>query len=209
MMRKTVIYLSVFLLGIGGLKVCAQQKTNTLTDQEVRDAVNLLLTTRNDFLSSVNGLSDQQLNFKASPEKWSIRECALHLAAAEKELWAMAEKNIMEKPNPELRSEIQFTDKDLIAAVEDRSHKSKTFAALEPTNSPYHTLSEALAAFKRDRQKLIDFTKSSKVDLRNHVLILPLGKYDAYQFILLIAAHSNRHTQQIIEVKNSPNFPKS
>jgi hypothetical protein len=45
--------------------------------------------------------------------------------------------------------------------------------------------------------------------LRNHVASSPIGTYDAYQLILLIGAHSNRHTQQIEEVKADPNFPKS
>jgi hypothetical protein len=31
---------------------------------------------------------------------------------------------------------------------------------------------------------------------------------DAYEFVLLIAAHSERHTKQINEVKLDPNFPK-
>jgi len=38
----------------------------------------------------------------------------------------------------------------------------------------------------------------------------PLGKkMDAYQWILFIAAHSERHTKQLLEVKADPNFPKS
>jgi hypothetical protein len=37
----------------------------------------------------------------------------------------------------------------------------------------------------------------------------PLGKkLDAYEWVLCIAAHSERHTQQINEVKSDPNFPK-
>jgi hypothetical protein len=34
-------------------------------------------------------------------------------------------------------------------------------------------------------------------------------KLDGYQFILLIAAHSERHTKQILEVKADPNYPKN
>jgi hypothetical protein len=35
-----------------------------------------------------------------------------------------------------------------------------------------------------------------------------LGPLDAYQWILLISAHSERHTKQIEEVKADPNFPE-
>jgi len=34
-------------------------------------------------------------------------------------------------------------------------------------------------------------------------------KLDAYEFVLLIAAHSERHTKQILEVKADPNYPKN
>jgi hypothetical protein len=36
----------------------------------------------------------------------------------------------------------------------------------------------------------------------------PMGKLDEYEFVLLVAAHSERHTKQINEVKADPNFPK-
>ena len=53
-----------------------------------------------------------------------------------------------------------------------------------------------------------DFLKST-TGLRDHVMDSPLGKLDGYQFVLLIAAHSERHTKQINEVKADPNFPKN
>jgi hypothetical protein len=33
-------------------------------------------------------------------------------------------------------------------------------------------------------------------------------KLDGYEWMLLIAAHSERHTKQILEVKADSNFPK-
>lgn len=177
----------------------AQEKT--LTPQEREKAIQLLMQTEAGVFDAVKGLTEAQLNYKPAADKWSVAECVKHIAAAEKELWAMAEPALSQAPNPEKRSEIRFTDEDLIKAVEDRTHKSKTFAALEPANSPYKTVPEALAAFKVNREKLIALVKNTQIDLRNHVVVLPVGTYDSYQFILLIAAHSNRHTQQIQEVK--------
>ena len=41
--------------------------------------------------------------------------------------------------------------------------------------------------------------------LRDHAVESPAGsKWDAYEFVLLIAAHSERHTNQIKEVKADP-----
>ena len=36
-----------------------------------------------------------------------------------------------------------------------------------------------------------------------------LGSIDAYDWILMLAAHTERHTAQIKEIKADPNFPKS
>jgi uncharacterized damage-inducible protein DinB len=181
---------------------------STLTPTERDYATKSLTETEAGVLASVKDLSDAQLKFKPSADKWSVEECVKHIATAEKTLWAMVEESLKKPANPEARKEIKFTDNDLVKAVEDRSHKSKTFAALEPANSNYASVTDALADFKKNREKLIAFVNTTKEDLRNHVSVLPIGTYDAYQFILLISAHSNRHTQQIDEVKTSVNFPK-
>ncbi|AYL96704.1 DinB family protein [Mucilaginibacter celer] len=183
--------------------------TAELTAKERADAIKLLTQTEAGVFDAVKDLNETQLNFKPAADKWSTGDCVKHIAAAEKTLWDMAEASLKQPANPEKRAEIKFSDEQLITAVEDRSHKSKTFAALEPANSPYKTEPEALAAFKENRAKLITFVGSTKLDLRNHVLVLPLGTYDAYQFILLIAAHTNRHTRQIDEVKADAGFPKN
>jgi hypothetical protein len=54
---------------------------------------------------------------------------------------------------------------------------------------------------------------NNTADLRAHASPAsesPFGKQmDAYEWILFIAAHSDRHTKQILEVKADPNFPKN
>ena len=182
---------------------------NELTAREREFAINFLTQTESGVFNSVKNLSEAQLNFKPAADKWSAEDCVKHIAVSEKNLWNMVETSLKQAANPEKREGIKFTDEQLISAVENRSHKSKTFAALEPVNSPYKTTAEALADFKENREKLIAFVKSTQDDLRNHVSVLPMGTYDAYQFILLISAHSNRHTQQIEEVKASTGFPKN
>lgn len=178
-----------------------------LTNRERAYAINFLKETEAGVFKAVKGLSEAQLNFKPAADRWSVLDCIKHIAAAE-ELWAMAQPTLNQPANPEKRAEIKITDEALVKAVEDRSHKTKTFAAIEPANSPYQTLEEALAGFKKNREILVAFVKNTKEDLRNHVLVLPVGTFDTYQYILLIAGHSNRHTQQIQEVMADLNFPK-
>ena len=67
---------------------------------------------------------------------------------------------------------------------------------------------DSLKHFTESRAKTLAFLKETK-GLRDHAIDSPLGKkLDAYQWVLFIAAHSERHTKQINEVKADPNFPK-
>jgi hypothetical protein len=51
--------------------------------------------------------------------------------------------------------------------------------------------------------------RDTQDDLRGHFFDHPVLKtLDTYQWILLLSAHSQRHTAQLNEVKANPNFPK-
>lgn len=77
------------------------------------------------------------------------------------------------------RADIKVTDEDVIKKIEDRSTKVKTFAPLEPVNTPYKTLAEAWESFSANRDKLIEFVNTTNDDLRNHVAQLPVGVCDS------------------------------
>lgn len=180
----------------------------SLSNKERKFVIILMKDTKADVLKSVKGLSEAQLNFRAAPDKWSVKECMYHIAISEKNLWDLMEATMKAPANPEKRSEMKMTDEQLVKMMEDRSFKVKTVAAFEPVNTPYKSLDEALEAFKSRRADHIKYLKSSTEDMRNHVAQMPFGWLDCYQLCLMIASHSNRHTQQINEVKSDPAFPK-
>jgi len=202
MKKSSILIVALLLFGF-------TTKNSSLTDQERKTAVDLLQQTEQGVIDAVAGLSDAQLNFKLAPDKWSVLECVKHIAITEQGLWQMTNGAIQQAANPEKRSEIKATDDQVIQMIESRVQKVKTTPPLEPQNTPYKSLSEALESFKTNRAKLIEYVKSTNDDLRNHVVTFPPGSFDSYQMILFIGAHSNRHTQQIEEVKADPNFPKS
>jgi len=183
-------------------------KPGHLTPQERDFATGFLKETELGVSSAIKGLNQAQLTWKPAVDKWSVEDCVKHIAVSEKNIWEMVNQSLQQPANPDKRSGIKSTDEQLINAVKDRSHKSKTGETFEPANAGYKSLSDALASFQENRDKLIVYVNSTADDLRNHVSVLPFGTYDAYQIILLISAHSNRHTQQIEEVKANVNFPK-
>ena len=206
MLKRTLGRALLILLVVTGL--AGIENDTAPSKQERKTAVSLLKETRADVLNTIKGLSETQLNFKASPEKWSMKECMYHIAISEKNLWAMMEGAMKSQANPEKRAEIKITDEQLIEMMEDRSSKVKTVESFEPKSTPYQYLDDAVNAFKVMRADHIKYMKSTTEDMRNHVVQMPFGWLDCYQLCLMIASHSNRHMQQMKEVIADTDFPK-
>jgi DinB superfamily len=202
--RKMGRYL-LTLLVITGL--AGTIKENTVSKEERKYATALMKDTYKEAVKSVKGLSAAQLDFKASPDKWSVKNCIYHIAATEKGLWSMFEGAMKAPANPEKRAEIKVTDEQFVKMVEDRKSKVQAAEPFKPENIKYASEAEALADFKISRMAHIKYMKTTTEDMRNHVVQMPFGWIDCYQLYLLIGAHSNRHTQQINEVKATAGFP--
>lgn len=205
MLKRTMGRYLLTLLVITGL--AGTTFNNAPSKAERKYATGLMKETYKAVLKEVDGLSDAQLNFKAGPESWSVKECMYHIAVSEKNLWNFLEGSMKTAANPEKRSEIKVTDEEFVRMMEDRSRKVKTMESFEPKSTGYNSLQEAVADFKEHRAKNIKYIKNSTEDLRNHVVQLPFGWIDCYQLYLMIGAHSKRHTLQMEEVKAQPGFP--
>jgi hypothetical protein len=206
MLKRTTGLSLLTLLVITGL--AGTINNFSISGKERKFAITLMKDTRDAVIDEVKGLSDAQLEYRESPDKWSVKECLYHIAAAEKALWEGFETAMKAPANPEKRAEIKVTDEKVVAMVEDRvTVKVKAPEPLQPANTGYKSAAEALADFKATRTEHIKYMKTTTEDLRNHVSQMPVGPIDGYQFYLFIAAHTNRHTQQIQEIKKSAGFP--
>jgi len=205
-MKKVSICMLVLLLGVvSGVAVKAQD-----VSQEEKDrALAYLESTKKGVVDSTKGLSDAQWNFKAAPDRWSIAEVVEHLAAAEDMIRGLTQEQVMKTPaiTPRDPAELKKIDDGVLAQVPDRSHKMQAPEPLKPTNR-FGSPAEAEKHFLESRGTTEEFLKTTP-DLRAHAVDSPMGeKLDGYEWVLLIAAHSERHTKQILEVKADPNFPK-
>ncbi|HEX3079613.1 MAG TPA: DinB family protein [Puia sp.] len=202
-MRKLLFLCAAFLVS------SFTSTSPTLTDKERKDAIEQLAKTEQGVFNSLKGLSDAQLNFKPAPDKWSISDCVKHIAITEMFLWKMTDSVLKQPADAAKRSDVKVTDDQVLQMIESRAQKVKTFPPLEPQNTPFKSCPAALSSFYDSRKMLTDFMATTSDDMRDHVVTLPFGSFDSYQMVLFIAAHSNRHTQQIEEVKADPNFPKN
>jgi hypothetical protein len=182
----------------------------TLTKEEKEYATKHLKETEQGVFDAVKGLSEAQLKFKDSAHKWSVEDCVKHIAISEQNLWGVVAELLKKPANPEKRTDIKVTDEQLVKMIADRSNKAQAPEPFKPQNTPYKSTEEALVSFKENRDKLISYIKETNEDFRNRVSPFGNGSnFDAYQIVLLISAHSNRHTLQIQEIKSHAGFPKS
>ena len=93
-----------FSLFIIALLLLSFTRTNTITDKERETAADLLSQTEQGVFNSLLGMSDAQLNFKPSPDRWSIADCIKHIAVTEQMLWQMTDAALKQTPNPEKRN---------------------------------------------------------------------------------------------------------
>lgn len=188
------------------LVVISGAQAQTLSQADLDRGLQYLETTKKNIVDATRGLSEAQWNFKPSPFKWSVAQVIEHIAASEDLLRQIAESQIKTAP-PVPDRDLKKTDDAVLSVVPDRSKKFQAPEQLRPRNQ-FGTPGAALKHFLESRAKTVELLKSTP-DLRAHVVDSGLlGKIDAFERILFIAAHSERHTKQLLEVKADPKFPK-
>ena len=202
-------YYAVMMGVVLALAGAAAAKAQDVSQADKERALQYLESTKKGVLDATKGLSDAQWNFKPAPDRWSVAEVMEHLAAAEDLLRGMTQEQIMKTPAapPRDADETRKADEGVLAMVPDRSHKLQAPEPLKPTNR-FGSPAAAQKHFVESRATTEEYLKNTP-GLRAHVGDSPMGKLDGYEFVLLIAAHSERHTKQMLEVKADPNFPKS
>ena len=205
-MKKSFFLASLLLTGL--LMSSFRPAPGTLTPDERKYAVDYYLKTKARLLADVKGLSPAQLNFRADTSRWSVYQCTEHIALAESLIWQWIQMTEHSPATPDKRSEVKHTTEELIKATTDRSHKFQAPEMLKP-GSQFADEQAALDAFVLRRDSTIAYIQTTNDDLKDHFITHPVfGTMDLYQGLILLAAHSARHTLQLEEVKADPNFPK-
>jgi uncharacterized damage-inducible protein DinB len=152
------------------------------------------------------GLSPEQWHYRTEPGRWSVAECVEHITTVEGRVLGLIEKTLESGPDPSKSSAMK--DDVLVADVVGRVTRFQAPAMLVPTGRwPHH---ELLTEFDRVRQRTHDFSASTAADLRQHFFQHRVfGELDLYQWLLLVAAHCDRHRAQSEEVMSSAGFPRA
>ncbi|WP_420318873.1 DinB family protein [Ekhidna sp.] len=179
---------------------------NSLSSEDQEKAIKHLKATQKELLAVVDGLNDEQINYKPNDDSWSVAECMEHIAISEKNLIEMIKMSLQEEADPDKRSEVAMTDDQILGLITSREQKVKTREEFEPTNS-FGGFDETIETFQKRRKANIKFVKSADKNLRNYYLQFPFGLIDSYQGILFMSGHTERHIDQIREILASEGFP--
>ncbi len=194
---------------IAVLAVAPATLAGPLTKQERDKLIKELKRTEKMLKDATKGLTPAQWTYKASPERWSVQDCLEHLTLTEDFLRARVQNDLMKAhASPVDAAKAAETDAFVLKVIPDRSQKATAPEPLRPSGK-WPNPQAMLREFEARRKATLEYVRTTQDDMRAHKAPSPVGRdFDAYQWMLLISAHTERHTAQALEVKASPNYPK-
>jgi len=198
------------VLGILWVSLAAAASGQAMAAAERQQLVEKLDASQKKLFAALHGVSETQWHWKGAPDKWSIAEVADHIDLAEVKTPQLVHDMATNAPaTPEKKAEVSGKDLRVASEIPDRTqHRMMRPDFLAPTDrwpSPAALEKDFLA----NRAKTLAYVKTTPDDVRSHMAPHPeMGVMDGYQWLLLIAAHCERHTAQILEIKAMPGYPK-
>jgi hypothetical protein len=153
-------------------------------------------------MDEVAGLSPDQLRFRPGPKAWNILEVVEHLVVAGPIYWQDLQRALQASP---ARGKSTGTDADVLWYGIDRTRRSSAIPA-EDSKGKLRDLRTGLDSLRKLHVRMLDYIRTTNDDLRGH--FVEREGSDAYQWLLLISTHEQRHILQIREIKADPKFPK-
>jgi len=192
------------LILAAALPLVAAPLTQADRDKLIQD----LQHSRQIFLDAIADVkTETQWNYKPAPDRWSVGECAAHIIAAE----AYFRENIGEAmKSPPLPAQQQGAGGDaaISSMIRNRTLKFEAPTAIEPTGK-VQPKAESIAAFEATRAQTLEYIRTTQDALREHGSGTPPQVTSAYQLVLMLSGHTERHTAQLLEVKATAGYPKN
>ncbi len=167
----------------------------------------------------IRDLDEQQANYKASEEDWSILEIVEHLEV-QNELHYREVSSQSRGPELHEYAPLCAGRDSIYAGYSSNPKKGKSGWYMDPIGR-FSDLDAAFNALVRVRDHYSDFLEETESNLRVHFVfsdprgnpvledLKPGDVRDLHQLVLTGLAHTVRHTKQIEGIKNQRGFPIS
>jgi hypothetical protein len=151
------------------------------------------------FLNSFAGVTEEQSRLKPAPDQWSVLDTIEHLTTAE----TIQLKLISTQRTPRA-ADAPNREHAFLQMIPNRTHKMESPEGARPTGR-FATLAEATEQFKSTRADVIRFLEHYTGDLRASEVKHPhpaAGMVSICEMLVGMAMHAKRHAVQIEEIKN-------
>lgn len=161
----------------------------------------VLKDSRQEVLTAVHGLSDEQAGKKPAPERWSALDCLEHISTVEDRFLGWIAHGTAQDPAPDDKRE-----KSLLMMIMDRTTKVQAPEAVIPSGR-FGSLAEAVAAFEAARERSLQIARARGAELYSIKVKHPrFGEMNGAELMHIMAGHGRRHAAQIQEVRSLLGF---
>jgi hypothetical protein len=193
------------------LETAAPAGDQTLPQSELDRARLYLDQTKSGIVGALRKLSESQWKFKPGVDRWSTAEIVEHIIIVQERVLGPLRDKLNEAPVGPAHPDYKHVDDIIIYQIPNRLTKFPSPA--QPVGD--FARSQALERLLTNYARLNEFLETTP-GLRNRSVESPplkavsngaYGSMDGYQWILAVAAHTERHTKQVLEVMADHNFP--
>jgi hypothetical protein len=191
---------AVALVGLSSGSVTSREHAS-MTALERQRLVAHLEMTRDWLIDEIADLSAAQLAFRPAEGEWSVAEVVDHVLVVAPIYWQDLQRALEAPPRAERGTN---TDADVLWYGIDRTNRETAIAPERPQGR-VRDAKGAVTEYRTHHERLLRYVRTTNDDLRAHRVSRQAS--DAYQWVLLISTHEQRHILQIREIKRRPGFP--
>lgn len=180
-----------------------------MSPEERTKVLNYLAESRKEYLASIDGVSDAQWKWKPAPTRWSVGETAEHIVLAEALLFDSVQKAVNSPANPAWEEQTKGKTELIEKVMAPRMGKAQAPEPIVPTGGM--TQAQVRERFEKQRVEIEKFAAETQVPLKEHTVEHPFKMFstlNAYQWLIYVPLHTERHDKQIAEVKATAGYPQ-
>ncbi len=214
MLALRVLSTVVLIVSVANVSFAEAAPSPRVTDEEFRELVGMLDEGQDTLLGLISGMTDEQWTFKQNPDRWSVAECVEHITRTEQAVLAMIQQIVAGPRDPEWYSRTNGKTELVRQTVPNRNPGGAGGfnAPLEVRPTENWDRAHAIREFYAAHGTLRAYVETMQRDIKDRTFMNPfpaINWLNAYDWLNLAALHVVRHSKQIAEVQQDPNYPKT
>jgi hypothetical protein len=185
----------------------------TITGAEYAELIKQIEDNQDRLLGLISGLSDEQWNFKQNPDRWSVGECTEHIVRSQRSILDLVKQVLASPRDPEWATKTAGKTAIVRQVVPSRGPQGQggvqAPAEIRPTE--HWDRAHAIREFYAAQGEVRAYVETMDRAIKDHTMQHPvpaLGWMNGYDWLNLLTMHTVRHSKQIVEVQEDPNYPK-